>query len=458
MSNLECFFNPKSVAIIGASHTPGKIGYEILSNFIGGSYKGKTYPVNPDTTPIFGQKVYPSVLDIPDVVDMAVIAVPASIVPRVLKECVQKKIKGVIIISAGFSEIGEEGEKLEKECKNIVRRTGTRVIGPNVIGVYDSSTQVDTLFLSRKRCGRPKEGNIAFISQSGAVGSTILDWLAEENIGISKFVSYGNAMDVNECDLIDYLGADKKTKVITAYLEGIKGDGRRFIEVCKEVSKKKPIIILKAGKTEKGMQAVSSHTGSLAGSGKVYSGAFKQAGVIEAQTWEELFDFARAFSTQPLPRGKRIAIVTDGGGFGVLATDEAQRSGLELPEPSGRLKRKISRVMPPYGIFHNPIDLTGDADAERYRVVIEECLASKEFDAVVAIILFQVPTLEEEVVDHLIHLHKKYKKPILACAAGGKFTQELSKKLILSGIPVYPTPERAVRTMKALVEYSLRKN
>ena len=450
---LDYFFNPRSVVIIGASHTPGKIGYEILANFVGGTYKGKIYPVNPDTTPILGQKVYTSILDVPDSIDMAVIVVPAKIVPKILKECVQKRVKGVIIISAGFSEIGEEGRKLERECESIIRRTGTRVIGPNVIGVYDSFTQVDTLFLSRKRCGRPKEGNIAFISQSGAVGSTILDWLSEENIGISKFVSYGNAMDIDECDLIEYLGNDKKTRVITAYLEGIKGSSRKFMDICRKVSKRKPIVVLKAGKTKKGTEAVSSHTGSLAGSGRVYSGAFKQAGIIEADSWEELFDFARAFSTQPLPKGNRIAIVTDGGGFGVLATDEAERSGLELPEPSKELKKKISRVMPSYGILHNPIDLTGDANAERYRVVIEECLRSKEFDGVIAITLFQVPTLEEEVTDYIIQLNKKYKKPILACAAGGKFSQELSEKLVSGGVPVYPTPERAVRAMKALVEY-----
>lgn len=456
MQELDYFFNSRSVAIIGASHTPGKIGYEILANFVGGAYKGKTYPVNPDTTPILGQKVYASILGIPDDIDMAVIVVPAKIVPNILKECVQKRVRGVIIISAGFSEIGEEGRKLERECMNIVKRTGMRVIGPNVIGVYDSSSQVDTLFLSRERCGRPKEGNIAFISQSGAVGSTILDWLAEQNIGTSKFISYGNAMDIDECDLIEYLGNDRNTKVITIYLEGIKGSSKKFMEICRGVSRRKPIVVLKAGKTKKGTEAVSSHTGSLAGSGRIYSAVFKQTRIIEVDSWEELFDFARAFSTQSLPKGNRIAIITDGGGFGVLATDEAERQGLQLPKPSKELKKRISSVMPSYGILENPIDLTGDADAERYRVVIEACMKSKEYDGIIAVTLFQVPTLEREVVDHIVKLYKKYKKPLLACAAGGKFTEELSGKLISEGVPVYPTPERAIKAMKALVEYSKR--
>jgi len=454
--SLETFFNPKSVAIIGASHKKEKIGYVILTNFLSGIFKGKVYPINRDTSPILGCKVYDSISKVPGDVDLAVIVIPTKFVQKALDECVKKGVKSVIIITSGFSEMGKDGKVLEDELKKTIRTTKTRVIGPNCLGVYDSSSQVDTLFLARKRCGRPKEGNIAFISQSGAVGSTILDWLSEEEIGMSKFISYGNGMDIDESDMIEYLGNDNKTKVITAYIEGIKGSGKKFMEVCKRVSRKKPIVILKSGKTKKGTEAVSSHTGSLAGSGKIYSAAFKQSGVIEAETWQELFDYARAFSSQPTPKGDRIVIVTDGGGFGVLATDESERSRLKLPMPSKRLKQKMSHVMPPYAILHNPIDLTGDTDAERYRVSIEECLKSEEYDGVIAITLFQVPKLEENVVDYLIELKRKYKKPILACAAGGEYSNKLSKKLTKGGIPVYPTPERAVKVMKALVEYGKR--
>lgn len=452
--SLESFFNPKSVAVIGASHTPGKIGYVVYTNFLSGFFNGKVYAINKDVEPILGNKVYPTLLDVPESIDLAVIVVPAKFTPEVLEHCVKRNVKSVIIITGGFSELGKEGKIIEDELKKIIRATKTRVIGPNCLGVYDSSSNVDTLFLSRKKCGRPTKGNIAFISQSGAVGSTILDWMSEEDIGISKFVSYGNGMDVNETDLIEYLGQNNQTKVITAYIEGLKSPGRKFIEVCRRVSRKKPIIILKAGKTRKGTEAVASHTGSLAGSGKIYSGAFKQAGIIEAETWEDLFDYARVFSTQPIPKGRRIAIVTDGGGFGVLATDESERCQLELPEPSEKIKEKIKPYMPPYAILHNPIDLIGDANAIRYKVTIEECLKSTEYDGVVAITLFQVPTLEDIVVDYLIEL-QKYGKPIVACAAGGKYSNELSKKLMKGGIPVYPTPERAVKAMKVLTTYGL---
>jgi len=453
MKQLDYFFHPKSVAIIGASHTPGKIGYAILANFLGAGFERKIYPVNPDTTPILGLNVYKSVLDIKDDLDLVVIVVPAALVPDALKECVKKKIEAIVLISAGFSEIGEEGKKLEMKCKRIVEGGYTRIIGPNCVGIYDPYTRVDTLFLSRDRCGRPKKGNIAFISQSGAVGSTILDWLTEEDVGISKFISYGNAMDLDDCDFLEYLGDDKNTKVITVYLEGIEASGQKFMKIVKNVTKKKPIIILKAGKTEKGLKAVLSHTGSLGGSNKIYSAAFKQTGVIEANTWEELFDFARGFSTQPLPQGNRIAIVTDGGGFGVLATDEADRQNLQLPEPSEKLKKEFAKVLPAYAVLHNPIDLTGDTNAERYRIVIEGCLKSNEFDGIIAITLFQVPTLEKEVVDQIVELHRKYDKPLIACAAGGKFSQELSRKLIQGGVPVFSTPERAVKTMGALIKY-----
>ena len=447
-NKLDSFFKPKSVAIIGASHDREKLGSIILWNFIE-NFDGKIYPINPNTAPIFNKKVYSSINKVPGKVDLAIIVVPAQIVPNVLKQCIKKRVKSVIVITAGFSEIGREGKLLEEKCKKIIKKSKIRLLGVNCIGVYDPYTNVDTLFLSRERCGRPKKGNIAFITQSGAVGSTILDWLSEQNIGISKFVSYGNATDINETDLIKYLGKDKKTKVITVYLEGIKGNAREFMDVCLKVSKKKPIIILKAGKTKKGTEAVSSHTGSLAGSGRIYSAAFKQVGVIEANSWEELFDFAKAFSTQNIPKGNKIAVITDGGGFGVLTADAAEKQGLNLAKPSQKLKKKISKVMPSYGIYNNPIDLTGDADAKRYDVVIRECL--KEYDGLIVILLMQVPTVGVEIIDYLEKL--KTKKPVLICSVGGKFTEKINKKIMELGYPIYPTPERAVKAMKMLIDY-----
>lgn len=448
--NLDFFFSPKSVAVVGASHIPGKVGYAILDDLLKG-FKGDVYPVNPDTTPILEKTVYPSIKSIPNTVDLAIIAVPSVVVPKVLKECVDKKIKGIIVVSGGFSEIGEAGKKLEDKCKKIIKGKSTRIIGPNCIGIYNSISGLDTLFLTEERMGRPQNGSIAFISQSGAVGSTVLDWLSVEKIGISKFVSYGNAIDINETDLLEYLSNDDSTKVIAVYLEGIKANGKKFIETLKKATKKKPVVILKAGKTEKGSKAVASHTGSLAGNARIYSAVFKQFGAIEANDWEELFDFCKAFSMQPLPKGDNILIVTDGGGFGVLATDEAEKQGIKLKEPSNSIKKVLYKKLPSYVILHNPIDLTGDVTAERYQTVIESCI--REYDGIMPIVLFQVPLLDETIIDILVNM-KKYGKPMLCCASGGKFTENQSDKLEANGIPVYPSPERTVKTFAAMMKYA----
>jgi len=449
--SLGYFFNPKSVAIIGASHTPEKIGYCILDNFVNGGYKGKVYPVNPNIDKIFNLPTYASVKNISDPIELAIIAVKAEIVPKILKDCVNKKVKSIVIISSGFSEIGEVGKKLEEKMKKIIKNKKIRVIGPNVVGIYDSSTKVDTLFLSRERLKRPKEGGIAFISQSGAVGSTILDIFAEENIGISKFVSYGNAMDVNEVDLIDYFTKDEKTKVIAVYLEGIKSDGKRFMESVKKASKSKPIIFLKTGKTKKGIEAALSHTGSLAGSSKIFSAALKQSKALEVENWNEFFDACKVLALQPIPKGKNVLIVTNGGGFGVLATDEAEGLGLTLKEPSEKLRKIFKKMFPTYVSFNNPLDLTGDSTAERYKIAIENSL--KEFDGVIVITLFQVPTLEENVVDFILDM-QRFKKPIVCCAAGGKYTKKMAEKLENGGVPVYPSPDRAVKSYNLLVKRS----
>jgi len=446
---LDKFFSPKSVAIVGASHTPGKVGHVIAENFMSG-YAGKVFFVNPDPTPILGRPTYPSVKKIPDDLDLVVIAVRATLVPKVLRECVEKKVEAVIIISAGFSETGKEGKVVEDELRKIIAKSRTRVIGPNVVGVFDPSTKVDTIFLPRSRMNRPKAGGIAFITQSGAVGSTIMDWLSEESVGVSKFVSYGNAMDVNEADLLDFLAEDKDTKVIAAYIEGVKSGRKEFVTTLKRVCRAKPVIFLKAGKTEKGSHAAASHTGSLAGSAKIYSTAFRQFGAIEAQDWEELFDFAKAFSMQPVPRGDKLLIVTNGGGFGVLATDEAERQGLHLDPLPAETVQRLRKAMPGYASLHNPLDLTADADAARYEAAVEDSI--RKYDGAVLVTLFQVPTLEESITDTVIAM-QKHGKPILCCAAGGTFSRNMSERLEAHGIPVYPTPERAVRAFAALARF-----
>jgi acyl-CoA synthetase (NDP forming) len=388
---------------------------------------------------------------VPDVVDLAVITTPASIVPSVLQDCVKKKVPAVILITSGFGELGTEGKEREKALQKIISGTKTRVLGPNCMGIL--SGNVDTIFNPAEKQLRPGKGSIAFLSQSGAVGSTIIDWLAEEGIGISAFVSYGNQMDLDESDFIEHFGSDNNTKVITSYLEGVK-HGKKFINTAKVVSRKKPIIVIKAGKTSAGERAVMSHTGALAGSAAIYEGAFKQSSIIEVKTWEELFDAAIAFGTQPRTKGNKLAIVTDGGGFGVLATDAAERLGLELPSPPPSILREFKKKFPEYVSVKNPIDLTGDADSERYKIAIEACLKSQAYDGVIAITLFQLPTLEPKVADIMMQLNKKYKKPLLVCATGSGYTQKQVRKLESGGIPVYPTPERAVAAFAALYNYS----
>jgi acetyl coenzyme A synthetase (ADP forming)-like protein len=443
------FFNPRSVAIIGASRYKGKVGHEVLRNFVK-KFKGNIFCVNPRARSILGKACYASVSSIPKPIDLAVITTPSSIVPQVLQDCVAKKVPAVILITSGFGELGELGRKKEAELRKIISNSNTRVLGPNCMGMI--SAVVDTNFNPEEKQKRPKAGNIAFLSQSGAVGSTIIDFLAEEGIGISSFVSYGNQTDIDESDFIEYFGSDKSTKVITMYLEGVKY-GQKFLHKSKSASKVKPILAIKAGKTSSGEKAVMSHTGALAGSSAVYSGIFKQAGIIEVDSWEELFDAAVAFSTQPLPKGNRLAVVTDGGGFGVLAADAADKLGLALPAPPPSTLKVFREKFPPYVAVKNPIDLTGDADVDRYKIAIEECLRSKEYDGVLAITLFQLPSLDPAVADVMIQLKKRYKKPLLVCSTGSAYTQKIARKLEANGIPVYPTPERAVAAYAALCGY-----
>jgi len=447
---MDAFFDPKSVAIIGASHTSGKIGYEILKNFVKGGYEGKIYPINPDTKPIMGIKVYSTIGRIPDDIDLAVIATPAKTTPELLKDCVEKKVKGVVIVAGGFAESGEEGADLEKKLKEIVKGSKTRIMGPNCLGVYDPYSKIDTLFNPRERMNRPDTGSIGFVSQSGSVGITILDHMAEEKMGISKFISYENAVDIDETDCIEHLGKDERTKMIVLFLEGVK-DGRRFIDVAKDVTKKKPIIALKGGKSKAGIRAAASHTGVLAGSSKIYSGAFKQAGILEANEWDDLFDHTKAL-LQPLPKGKRVAIITNGGGFGVLAADECGRLGIELPEVPDDIRKKLKKIVPPHIILNNPIDLTGSSTKEWYEIAMRECLRSDKFDGLLLITILSTPLLSESITDSIIKM-KKFKKPIIVCTIGGMFTINLVRILEAEGIPVYPTPERAAQSMAAIVNY-----
>ncbi len=454
MNRMHFLFNPKTVAVIGASRHPRKVGHVIFRNFLEGSFRGEVFPVNPDTKTLLGKKCYSTVLAIKKRIDLAVIAVPAAIVPGVMKECGKKGIPAAIIVTGGFREIGNT--ELERKVEKTIKKYKIKTIGVNCLGIFDPYSGVDTLFLPSYKLERPGKGSIAFITQSGAIGSVILDWMAMKGYNISKFISYGNATGIDEAELIDFLSKDKKTKVICVYLEGVK-HGRRFYEAAKKCSKRKPIIILKGGLTKEGNKAVSSHTGSLAGTKEIYEAVFRQTGSIMARDIEQVFDFARILSTQPLPKGNRVQIITDGGGFGILTVDNIIRNGLELAEMNKDSQNFLKNHVPKYVVVKNPIDLTGDATTERYKMALDTALRDKNVDMVAVIILFQVPTLTPDIVEVINEANSKKRKPIVVIAAGGRYTETLKKSLEGYGIPCFSYPERAAESLNALYQYSRRK-
>ncbi len=438
------FFKPESIAVIGASGNPEKIGHIILEN-IKHSFNGEIYPINPNITEILGLTAYDSVKEVEEKIDLAVIAVPAESVKEVVQECIKKKIKGVIIISSGFSEIGEK--EREKDLEKL--KDKINIIGPNCIGTFVPN-HLDMLFLDKKKLKRPPEGSIGIITDSGAVGGVLLDMASNEGIGSSKFTSIGNKVGIDEVSLLRYLGKDVDTRCITIYLEST-DRGTDLIKVAKKV--KKPIVAFKAGKTESGATAVASHTGAMAGKGNIYSSAFKQGGIIEAETLEDIFDYSKVLSSQPQLKGKRIAVVTDGGGFGIMTVDALSRYGFEVNELSNSVQKKIKRVLPEFGTFKNPVDLTGSVETEMYQKVLDILMKDDEIDAVVCITLFQLPGIEDDVIQALRDA-KMHGKPLIVCSAGGAYTLERVKRLERFGVPVYPSPERAARAMNCLFEYN----
>lgn len=448
---VDAVFKPRSVAVIGASARRGSIGYVIVKS-LKDRFQGAVYPVNPKYREILGLKCYPRIEDVSGEVDIAVIAVPARIVPGVVSECGRKGVKAAIVISGGFKEAGEEGAKLEKMLVEEAAKYGIRILGPNCIGVYDTNTGLDTFFLPAIRCGRPKKGVISFISQSGAFAAAVMDQLTLLNFGISRCVSYGNACDIDETDLIAYLRDDDRTKVITMYIETAKG-GRRFIEEAYKTTRVKPIIAVKSGRTSRGASAVLSHTGSLAGSDRVFDSAFKQAGVIRAQDFQEMFDMAKALSMQPPARGNRILIVTDGGGAGVMAVDACEMNGLHVPELPENVKQELRKHFPPHVSVHNPIDLTGDVTDEWYGIALEVAGRSDIIDGVIVNVLFQPPKLTLRLTDVIADYARETDKPVVCCVWGGKVSEFLARDMDSQGVPSYPTPERAVKAMWALYKY-----
>ena len=457
VSNLRHFFEARSIAVIGASEKPGTIGRAIMTNLLE-RFKGKIYPVNIKYDQVFGLKCFKSVLEIPDEVDLAVIAVPAKVVPKVADDCGKKGVKTLLVISAGFKEVGPEGAELERRLVEVVRKYGMRMIGPNCLGIYDAHTGLDTIFNPSEKQLKPKPGVIAFISQSGALGAAILDWMGLAGIGMSKFISYGNAADVKEYELIEYLAEDPKTKVITAYIEGVE-DGRKLMSaVSKAVRLGKPVVVLKAGKTERGAKAASSHTGALAGAYKIYEAGLKQAGAIIVDDLYELFIALKALSLSKPPKGKGVAIVTNGGGAGVLATDSIELLGLEVANLSRETIDELRKVLPPAASPYNPVDVLGDAPASRYEEALRIVSKDPNVHSILVIALLQAPALDgDELVNTVREFSKSVDKPIVMSFPGGAYAEKYMKIMEEAGIPSFKTVMEAVKAIKYLYEFSVRR-
>ena len=445
---LDMFFNPKAVAVIGASRDPAKLGHGVLSNILKYGYPGQVYPINPKGGEILGLECYKSVLDIPGPVDMAIIVIPNRFVAQVLDECGQKGIKGAVVITAGFREAGHEGVKMESELLSIAHKHSIRLIGPNCLGTIDTVLPLNGSFAA----GMPKKGTIGFMSQSGALCTAILDWALAEGVGFSRFVSLGNKADVDEVDLLEAWENDENSRVIISYLEGLR-DGQRFIDVARRVTRKTPFIVVKSGNTEAGSRAVSSHTGSLAGSEAAYDAAFRQSGVLRALSIQELFDYSLAFAYQPALPGKRIAIVTNAGGPGIMATDALERSGMKLASLQRETIDYLRENLPPAANIYNPIDVIGDARADRYGRAIEAILRDKNVDGLMVILTPQVMTQISETAELTGQLAKKYEKPVLACFMGQQTIGPGLEILNKHKIPNYPFPERAAAAFKAMLDY-----
>ncbi len=447
---LDEFFTPKSVAVIGASTSPGKLGYAVLENLVEGGYidVGTVYPINPKADEILGQKAYPSVLDVPGDIDLAVVVIPYKFVPSILEDCGKKNIPAVVIISAGFREAGMEGLERELELVDIAKKYKIRLIGPNCLGIIDTFTPINASFSA----GTPPKGPMAFMSQSGALGTAILDWAQAGRLGLAKFVSLGNKADVSEIDLLKAWADDKNTNVILMYSEGLP-NGQEFIKVAREVTKKKPVVAIKSGVTKSGSRAVSSHTGSLAGSEQAYQAAFQQAGVLRANDMASMFDMALALGYQPLLKNDRIAIITNAGGPGILATDALERSGMSLARLEVETIQELEKFLPDAASAANPVDVLGDAKGDRYQFALDKVSKDPNVDGIMVVLTPQAMTEIPETAKAVGELSNKIDKPVLACFMGEATIEEGIKVLREYNVPNFSFPERASLAFRAMSQY-----
>ena len=461
-SNIKFLFDPKSVAIIGASRTPGKLGYNILRNLIDLGFKGELYPVNPKATKILGLKAYSRVDSIPGSLDVAVIATPASTVPKIMESCARKRVKGVVIISSGFSEEGNTA--LEEKMVKIAKKAGIRIIGPNTTGILNTANGFTSSFIPG--IGRAKRGHVAIVAQTGVFLGYLLAYIiSSQQFGLSKVVGLGNKCDVDDVEVLNYLGQDPETKVICMYIEGVK-DGRSFLTTARKVSKKKPILVLKSGVTEKGAKVAMSHTGSLAGRSEIFGAACKQAGIIQVESFEELIDFAKVFALQPLPKGRNIGVMSVTGAGCVIAADSAVKNGFQVPDLSSETVEAIRKISPPWHKkIGNPVDMGPAIEVGMYSpseaqnvfdTAFNALLEDKNLDSLIVVFfgLYRSFPMFEAALSDITSIKERTLKPLLFSISGDKeATDEITKLLESSGFPVYPDVTRAIRAMAAMCEY-----
>ncbi len=449
---LEKFFNPESVAIIGATENPQNITSIIIKNLIEMGFKGRLVPVNPHHEEVFGIKCFSSLPDIKEQIDLTVIAIPANHIPEVLKQQAKCGIKNTIIISGGFGEVGGKGIVLEKEIKSICNQGDINVIGPNCIGIFDNYSDFTTSFLPWSKVERPGKGNISILTQSGSYAVSLMDLLAQENIGVSKIVSYGNRIGVGESELIEYLTDDDSTNVIGIYMESV-DDGKRFIDASSRCSRSKHMVVLKVGKRDSGIDAIKSHTGAIAGRYEIYKAAFKKSGILEVDGLEDFIDACKVLSMQKPARGNKILVITNGGGFGVAVSDICSVKGLNIAGTPVSAKKTLLEKFPEFYILNNPIDLTGSSGDEDYGIAMKSAFVDSDFfDAAIIIPLMPPQTMTEGVVEIVSQRARESGKPVVICTIGGEHTRKIKVMFEENGIPVFPSPERCVNAMSVLVE------
>lgn len=446
---LETFFNPRSVAVVGASAKQGKVGHEIMTSMLKAGYPGRIFPVNNTADQIEGLKCFADLTSIGEVPELVIIVVPAKVVPDVMQQCVTVGAKNVVIITAGFKEVGADGAQLEKKVVQIAKQGGVRVIGPNCLGLIVPKNRLNASFGGEL----PIAGAMGYLSQSGALMAAILDMANAGGIGFSKLVSIGNKADIDELDIIRAFGQDNDTKVVAGYLESI-NDGNAFVREAERISQDKPILLIKAGGTEAGAKAASSHTGSLAGGETAYEAVFDRAGIVRCSSIKQQFEYAQAFAHQPLPKGSRVAVITNAGGPGIMAADEIEKQGLKFAKFSDKTTNTLASRLPAAANLHNPVDVLGDALADRYQFALSVVLDDDNVDMVLVLLTPQAMTQSTQTAQVLVKVtSQKTNKPVLACFLGAKKVEEAKKVLRQGGIPTYESPESSVRTMKVMADY-----